>query len=85
LEKQLLMKLTQFPQIVENAAQQGEPAVIAQYLFELSKKLSEFYHELPVIKANETEKIWRLNLISQTKQVLENGLNLLNINYVEQM
>lgn len=85
LEKELLMKLAQFPQIVENAARDGEPAVISQYLFELAKKLSEFYHELPVLKADEPEKLWRINLISHTKQVLENGLSLLNIDFVEKM
>ncbi|NIP32681.1 hypothetical protein GWN26_06270, partial [Candidatus Saccharibacteria bacterium] len=45
----------------------------------------EFYHEINVIKADEPEKTWRLLLIKDIKQVLENGLLLLGIESLEEM
>jgi len=85
LEKQLILQMLEFPEAVVEAAGSSQPSVVAQYLFELAQKFAEFYHEIHVLKAEEPLRSWRLSLICSVKQVLENGLNLLGIDYLEEM
>lgn len=85
LEKQLVIKMLSFPEIVAEAAESAQPSIISQYLFDLAQKFAEFYHEINVLKAEEPERTWRLGLIRDIKQVLENGLGLLGIESLEEM
>jgi len=84
-EKRLLLKLLMYPDVVAEAAHEAEPAIISQYIFDLAQRFSEFYHVINILKAKDTEKAWRLALIKNTKQVLENGLKLLGIEHVQEM
>ena len=85
LEKELLLKLAEFPEAVERAAGQYEPSEIARYLFDCAKIFSNFYQSEPVLSSEEKTKRARLALISAVRQVLVNGLNLLGIEAVDQM
>jgi len=85
LEKQLVIKMLTFSEIVAESAKTAQPSIVAQYLFELAQKFAEFYHEINVLKAEEPEKTWRLGLIKDIKHVLENGLDLLGIEFLEEM
>lgn len=85
IEKQLLLKIEKFPRQVEQSAKISEPAVIAQHLFDLCQSFAEFYHQLPVIKAQEPVRAWRIELIKRVKQMIENGMDLLGIDVLEEM
>jgi len=85
IEKELLLKMAAFPELVAECAAAAEPAQIAQYAFELAQKFAEFYHRQNVLKAEPAERVWRLNLIAATRQVLENCLDLLGIEYLKKM
>ena len=85
IEKELLLKIIKYPEILKEAAIEAEPAHIAQYSFELAQKFAEFYHKQNVLKAESPEKEWRLALIGATKEVLENGLDKLGIKYLKKM
>ena len=74
-----------FPETVEKSSQQYKPYILANYLFQLSKKFNDFYNECKCIDAKGKIKTTRLNLVKATKQVLKNGLLLLNIDTVEKM
>lgn len=84
-EKRLVLKLLMYPDIVAEAAREAESAVVSQYLFDLAQKFAEFYHVINILKAKDPEKAWRLALIKNTKQVLENGLKLLGIEHTQEM
>lgn len=84
-EKRLVLKLLMYPDIVAEAAKEAEPAIISQYLFDLAQRFAEFYHVINILKAKDTEKAWRLALIKNIKQVLENGLGLLGIEHIQEM
>lgn len=82
-EKNLLLQLANFPDVVEKAYSSSAPNLIANYAFSLSKKFSEFYHSHKVIKSkNET---FRLSLVDAFSQVLKNALLLLQITPLEEM
>ena len=85
-ELSVLRKLNQFPEIVEQVAQDCQPNTLSNYLFELSQTFNAFYQEVPVLQeADEAKKHFRLNLVSGTAQIIKNGLNLLGIEAPEEM
>jgi len=84
-ERFLIRLLSQFPATAEAAANNYKPLLIARYLLDLSQAFNNFYHQYPILKADEETKKARLLLIAAVKQVLKNGLNLLAIEAPERM
>jgi arginyl-tRNA synthetase len=85
-EVQLLQKLIEFPQEVENAVEDLNPSKIAGHVFNTAKAFNQFYNKHPVLKAeNEQFVEARLALIKATAVVLKNGLNLLGVDVLENM
>ncbi|MDD4351951.1 MAG: arginine--tRNA ligase [Candidatus Gracilibacteria bacterium] len=84
-EENLLRKLYLYPEVVEEAAQNYKPSLIANYLYDLATAFNTFYHKHTVLKADEELKKARLKLIAATAQVLKNGLELLSIEAPERM
>ncbi|MDO9399212.1 MAG: arginine--tRNA ligase [bacterium] len=84
-ERQLIMKLAKYPEIVEVAGKNYDPAEIAKYLFELAQEFNDYYHSVQILKAEEEIMEARLALITAIRQVIINGLELLGIEVVEEM
>lgn len=84
-EKNLLLKLAEFPEVARSASEQLDPSKVAQYLFDLAQVFNNFYHECPVLKAEKKEKEFRLKLIQSVEQVMSKGLYLLGIETVGEM
>ncbi|MFH1030435.1 MAG: arginine--tRNA ligase [bacterium] len=86
-EEMRLAKLIQnFPEILKKAADDLNPAILANYLLELSGAFNQFYHIHKVIDA-ETEELreMRLALIQAAAIVIERGMGILGIEMVEEM
>ena len=85
-ELSVLRKLHQFPEIVEQVANDYYPNNLCNYLFELSQTFNSFYQAVPVTQEeDEKKKSFRLSLITATAQVIKNGLYLLGIEAPEEM
>lgn len=84
-EYDLLLHLAKFPETVKEAALSYNPAILADYLYNLAKIFSDFYRDVHVLKANEEIKKARLALLTTVKIVLEKGLRLLGIEAIEEM
>lgn len=84
-EKALIMHLAKYPEVIQSAGKTYQPAELAKYLFELSKLLNDYYHEVQVLKAAEPIKQARLELIMSVRQVIINGLGVLGIDIVDEM
>ena len=84
-EEKLITVLSNFEDIINQAANSYKPHLLARYMLDLAQAFNEFYHACPILQAAEEQKQARLNLILAVKQVLENGLNLLGIESPEQM
>ena len=74
-----------FPDIIEKAALNYQPHLIANYLFSLAQDFNEFYHRYPVLKVDNKTRDARLILVKTVNQVLDNGLKLLGIQPLEKM
>lgn len=79
----LIKKLSQFPEVVDDAAQSLKPHMITNYLFELATLFNEYYHNEKIIGSENEES--KLGLVKATSMVLKNGLHLLNIDTLEKM
>ncbi len=82
-EKSIVLQLSMFPELVEQASSSLSPSMIANFAHSLSQKFNEFYHSTQVIDS-ENEG-FRLALTSSFSQVLKNCLDLLNISTLEKM
>ena len=86
LEKALIVKLEQYSTIVEQAATEHNPSVLAIYAFELAKTFNTFYTEHSVMNAESDEKKQlRLKLSEMTANVIASAMGLLGIRVPERM
>ena len=84
-ETALLQRLGMFPEVVEDAAQDLSPHMVANYLRELASDLHSYYNAEQFLVADEALKLARLALVLATRQVLNNGLQLLGVSALEKM
>lgn len=82
-ERSLAVKISEYPEVVEAAAEELLPSHICTYLYELAQSFNKFYEKNRVI-GNDRESI-RLKLVEGYADVLKNGLDLLNISAPYQM
>ncbi len=85
-EKEVIVVAEQYGSIIEQAAQEHNPSVIANYVFNLAKTFNSFYSELSVANAEtENKKQLRLKISLLTANILKSGMSLLGINVPERM
>lgn len=84
-ETTLLQKMIDYPQLIETAAQDLAPHLIAFYLKDLAADLHSYYNASRFLVEDETLKCARLALIAAIAQVIRNGLALLGVSAPEKM
>src|SRR6266496_2616987 len=86
LEKELIFLLEQFQTILEQAADEHNPSVIATYIFTVAKTYNTFYAEHSVMNAESVvKKQLRLQLSEMTANVIASAMRLLGIKVPERM
>jgi arginyl-tRNA synthetase len=86
LEKALIVKIEQYSAVVQQAAIEHNPSVLAIYAFELAKTFNTFYTEHSVMNAeSEEKKQLRLKLSEMTANVIASAMGLLGIKVPERM
>jgi arginyl-tRNA synthetase len=81
----LMVELSRYPEVVENAGQLLEPHLIAQYLRELAYAFHTWYHEVKALVEEADTRDARLALACAARQVMANGLELLGVSAPEKM
>ncbi|MBI2331476.1 MAG: arginine--tRNA ligase, partial [Chloroflexi bacterium] len=85
-EIELIEQMSQFPQKVEQAAEEYRPLIMAMYAYDLANAFHSFYHAVPVLQTeDENVKNARLRLVAAAKQAIANALRLLDIQAPEVM
>ena len=85
-EKELVMNLSNFKEVVSKAAETLSPALVANYVYDLVKSYNSFYQNNPILNQdNENTKQFRLELSSLTGKTIKKGLSLLGIGTVDRM
>ncbi len=85
-ERDLVKILDQFPDVVQQAAAQYSPAVIANFTYDLVKTFNSFYQNLSILGADtELQKLFRVKLSACTARVIKTSFGLLGIEVPERM
>ena len=84
-ETSLMQRLSEFPEVVSNAANDLAPHSIATYLKDCASDLHSYYNDSKFLVDDVPTKLARLALIAATQQVLKNGLDLLGVSAPQKM
>lgn len=85
-EKECILLVIKFHKIIQEAAENYSPAVLANYLYDLAKTFNKFYHDEPILKLEDEQRTnFRLFLCEQTGKVIEKGMGMLGIEVPERM
>ena len=85
-EKELLKQLELFPEVIQNAAQNHSPALLANYTYDLVKEYNSFYQAVPILgEAHLDIKIFRVQLSKKVADTIAASFKLLGINVPERM
>jgi len=85
-EKELIKQLQVFPDVIQNAAAQHSPALIANYSYDLVKEFNSFYQQVSILgEENQDKKVFRVQLAKAVGNTIKNAFSLLGINVPERM
>ena len=85
-EKGLVRLLYLFPETVQLAGEERNPALLANYCYDLAREFNQFYHDYSILSA-ETRmlKEFRLLLSAMVARTIATGMGLLGIDVPERM
>ena len=85
-EKHIIQQLLLYPLMIEQSANEHNPAVIANYVYDLVKMFNHFYQTIPILKVEEENVLaFRIALSQMVANVIKSGMGLLGIDVPEQM
>jgi arginyl-tRNA synthetase len=85
-EKELIKQLELFPEVIQQAAANHSPALVANFTYDLVKEFNSFYQNVSILGADEqNEKIFRVQLAQSVSSTLKNAFGLLGIEVPERM
>ncbi len=85
-ERELIKQIQLFPEVIQNAAEQHSPALIANYTYDLVKEFNSFYQNVSILGADtEAEKVFRVQLSHTVANTIKSTFSLLGINVPERM
>ena len=84
-ELALLARLADFPDVLDAAADELAPHLVAFYLRELAGEFHSYYNAVRVLVPESGTRLARLALSAAVRQVLANGLAVLGVSAPERM
>ena len=85
-EKELIKQLEIFPDVIQQAATNHSPALVANYTFDLVKEFNSFYQNVSILGADKNnEKVFRVQLAQSVANTIKNAFALLGIEVPERM
>jgi len=85
-EKELIKQLELFPEVIQQAATNHSPALVANYTYDLVKEFNSFYQNVSILGADSlNEKVLRVQLAQSVSNTIKNAFTLLGIEVPERM
>ncbi|MFV5699480.1 arginine--tRNA ligase [Flavobacterium sp. ZT3R17] len=85
-EKELLKQLELFPEVIQNAAHNHSPALLANFTYDLVREYNSFYQAVPILGEEDLEKkIFRVQLSKKVADTIAASFSLFGINVPERM
>ena len=85
-EKELIKIIENYPEIIQQAAANHSPALVANYTYDLVKEFNSFYQNVSILgEENIEKKILRVQLSKKVSDIIKSAFSLLGINVPERM
>lgn len=85
-EKELIKQLELFPEVIQNAAKNHSPALVANYTYELVKEYNSFYQTVSILGEEDVlKKVFRVQLSQKVAATIKLAFSLLGINVPDRM
>ncbi|MGO4918240.1 arginine--tRNA ligase [Maribacter spongiicola] len=85
-EKELIKQLEIFPEIIQLAADNYSPALIANYTYDLVKEFNSFYQQVSILgESDDEKKVFRVQLSKKVAEVIQDAFRLLGVEVPERM
>ncbi len=85
-EKDLIKKLIAFPSVIQDAANNYSPAIIANYVYELVKDYNNYYQSTSILNAENSKVVcFRLALSLKVGEVIKTSMHLLGLKVPSRM
>ncbi|MBA3986292.1 MAG: arginine--tRNA ligase [Flavobacteriales bacterium] len=85
-EKELIKQLELYPEVIQNAAANYSPALVANYTYDLVKAYNSFYQSVPILaEIEEDKRQFRVQLSKKVGEVIQSSFGLLGIFVPERM
>jgi len=85
-EKELIKIIENYPEVIQQAAANHSPALIANYTYDLVKEFNSFYQNVSILgEENQDKKIIRVQLSKKVSDIIKSAFTLLGINVPERM
>lgn len=85
-EKELIKQLEIYPEVIQQAASNYSPALIANYTYDLVKEFNSFYQNVSILgEKNEDNKIFRVQLSQKVADTIKSAFHLLGIQVPQRM
>ena len=85
-EKELIKIIENYPEVIQLAAANHSPALIANYTYDLVKEFNSFYQNVSILgEENQDKKILRVQLSKKVSDIIKSAFSLLGINVPERM
>jgi arginyl-tRNA synthetase len=85
-EKEIIKQLELFPEVIQQAANNFSPAIIANYTYDLVKEFNSFYQNVSILgEENLNNKIFRVQISKKVADTIKMSFSLLGIQVPERM
>ena len=85
-EKELVKQVELFAEVIQSAAQNHSPALIANYTYDLVKEYNSFYQSVHILGEEDlAKKVFRVQLSQKVAEVIKGAFKLLGIEVPERM
>ncbi|MGI6073753.1 MAG: arginine--tRNA ligase [Fermentimonas sp.] len=85
-EEGLVQLLSEFPDVIQQAADEYNVSLIANYTYDLAKEYNQFYHDFSILKEEDKNlRGFRLILSKNVAIIIKRGMKLLGIDVPERM
>jgi len=85
-EKELIKQIELYPEVIQDAAKNHSPALVANYTYDLVKEYNSFYQTVSILgEEDATKKIFRVQLSKKVADTIKSAFKLLGIEVPERM
>jgi arginyl-tRNA synthetase len=85
-EKELIKQIEMYPEVIQSAAANHSPALIANYTYDLVKEYNSFYQTVSILgEENHDKKVFRVQLSKKVGDTIKTAFKLLGIDVPERM